>query len=191
MSSSSGSRSGRGRGIGRGSDLAVAADREQDRGDVVVAAAVVRRLDQRVRGGVEVGAVAIEDLGDRVGVDHRREAVGAEQEDVAGRAPRRVKTSTSTSASVPSARVITERCGCTAASSGDSSPRRTSSATSEWSSVSCSSVAVAQQVGARVADVADRDLAVALTASPPSSSSPSPRPRRRRRRARARAGSRP
>ena len=50
-----------------------------------------------------------------------------------------VNASTSTSGSVPSARVITERCGWTSASAADSSPRRTSSATSEWSSVSCSS----------------------------------------------------
>ena len=76
------------------------------------------------------------------------------------RAPATVNASTSTSGSVPSARVITERCGCTSASAGDSSPRRTSSATSEWSSVSCSSSPVAEQVGARVADVADRDRAV-------------------------------
>ena len=47
--------------------------------------------------------------------------------------------STSTSGSVPTVRVITERCGWTSASSGESLPLRTSSATSEWSSVSCSS----------------------------------------------------
>ena len=49
-----------------------------------------------------------------------------------------VNVSTSTSGSVPSARVITERCGWISASSGESLPLRTSSATSEWSSVSCS-----------------------------------------------------
>jgi hypothetical protein len=49
-----------------------------------------------------------------------------------------LKASTSTSGSVPSARVITERCGWLSASSADSLPLRTSSATSEWSSVSCS-----------------------------------------------------
>jgi hypothetical protein len=41
---------------------------------------------------------------------------------------------------VPSARVITERWGCVPASSGESFPLRTSSATSEWSSVNCSSL---------------------------------------------------
>jgi hypothetical protein len=41
------------------------------------------------------------------------------------------KVSTSTSASVPTARVMTERCGCASASSGVSLPLRTSSATSE------------------------------------------------------------
>ena len=50
-----------------------------------------------------------------------------------------VNVSTSTSGSVPSARVITERCGWISASSGESSPLRRSSPTSEWSSVSCSS----------------------------------------------------
>ena len=49
-----------------------------------------------------------------------------------------VKVSTSTSGSVPTARVITERCGCVSASSGDSFPLRMSSPTSEWSFVSCS-----------------------------------------------------
>ncbi len=51
-----------------------------------------------------------------------------------------VYVSTSTSGSVPSARVITERCGCDSASSGESLPLRISSATSEWSCVSCSSM---------------------------------------------------
>ena len=82
--------------------------------------------------------------------------------------------STSTSGSVPSARVITERCGCTSASPGDSSPRRTSSATSEWSSVSCSSVPSAQEVGARVADVAERDACRRARRARPSSSCPCP-----------------
>ncbi len=51
-----------------------------------------------------------------------------------------VYVSTSTSGSVPRARVITERCGCDSASSGESLPLRISSATSEWSCVSCSSM---------------------------------------------------
>ena len=55
---------------------------------------------------------------------------------------------------------MTERCGWISASSGESLPLRTSSATSEWSSVSCSTFVVADQVGARVADVAERDDAV-------------------------------
>ena len=50
-----------------------------------------------------------------------------------------VNVSTSMSGSVPRARVITDRCGCDSASSGDSFPLRMSSATSEWSCVSCSS----------------------------------------------------
>jgi hypothetical protein len=49
-----------------------------------------------------------------------------------------LNVSTSTSGSVPSARVMTERCGCVSASSRDSFPVLSSSLTSEWSSVSCS-----------------------------------------------------
>ena len=96
--------------------------------------------------------------------------------------------STSTSGSVPSARVITERCGCTSASAGDSSPRRTSSATSEWSSVSCSRRFVAEEVRARVADVTDRNERRRGRRARRSSSFPSRRRPRRSSRARARAG---
>ena len=67
--------------------------------------------------------------------------------------------STSTRGSVPSARVMTDRCGWASASSGVSRPLRMRSPTSEWSSVSCSSSTAAQPVGARVADVADDDPA--------------------------------
>jgi len=49
-----------------------------------------------------------------------------------------VNVSASTSGSVPSARVITERCGCVSASSRESLPLFISSLTSEWSSVTCS-----------------------------------------------------
>ena len=62
-------------------------------------------------------------------------------------------TSASTLASAPSARVITLRWGWVSASSRVMLPRRTSSATTEWSSVTWRSVAVAPQVRARVADV--------------------------------------
>ena len=47
-----------------------------------------------------------------------------------------VKVSICTSSSVPSARVITLRCGCCSASTSESWPLRTSSCTSEWSSES-------------------------------------------------------
>ena len=56
--------------------------------------------------------------------------------------------------------MITERCGCVSASSGVSRPLRTRSATSEWSSVSCSSSPFADPVRPRVADVPDRDAAL-------------------------------
>jgi hypothetical protein len=48
----------------------------------------------------------------------------------------KVQVSTSTSFSMPSARVMIERWGCSAACSSVSLPRRTSSSTSEWSWVS-------------------------------------------------------
>ena len=54
-----------------------------------------------------------------------------------GRASR-VNTSASTDGSVPTAFVIAERCGCRSASSGVRTPLSTSSATSEWSVVTCS-----------------------------------------------------
>ena len=47
----------------------------------------------------------------------------------------KTSTSTSTRGSGPSARVITERCGCASACSSVSLPRATSSPTSEWSRV--------------------------------------------------------
>ena len=51
-----------------------------------------------------------------VGLDHRRQAVGAEQEYVVG-AGATVSVSTSTCSSGPSARVMIERCGCSSACS--------------------------------------------------------------------------
>ena len=118
--------------------------------------------DERLRGRVEVAAVLLEQL---VRSSRRRPSRRGRRSRSGRRRPARAATgklSTSTSGSVPSARVITERCGWVSASSGESSPRRTSSATSEWSSVSCSSAPVAQPVGARVADVAEEDAAVRL-----------------------------
>ena len=70
----------------------------------------------------------------------------------------KMSMSTWTLASGPSARVMTERCGCCSACSSVSLPRATSSPTSEWSLVSRISSPLAQQVGARVADVGDHHL---------------------------------
>ena len=53
--------------------------------------------------------------------------------------------STTTRASTPSARVNTLRCGCTSASAGVMRPSRTSVSTSEWSSVSRVSSALANR----------------------------------------------
>ena len=77
-----------------------------------------------------------------------------------------------------------ERCGCSSACSSVSRPWRRSSSTSEWSLVSRSQLAVAEQVGPAVADVGDADLVVADRRSPRSSSSPSRSATRRARRAR-------
>ena len=63
--------------------------------------------------------------------------------------------STSSSGPAPSARVITERCGCTAASSRVSRPERSSSRDQRVVVGELLQHAVAQQVCARVADVAE------------------------------------
>ena len=76
----------RGRGDDRGVlDRRVArlADLERDDRDVVLAAALVRRLDQRLDEPVEVAALLARRGGGSRVVDHRRETVGAEQEEVA------------------------------------------------------------------------------------------------------------
>ena len=88
----------------------VAHDLERDDGDVVLAAAAVRGLDQRLDKRVEIAALLLDQAQDLVVLDHRRQAVGAEQEEVA-RARLDREVSTSTSGSVPTARVIIERCG--------------------------------------------------------------------------------
>ena len=59
-------------------------DLERDDGDVVLAAAPVRGADQRLHEPVEVAALLVDELFDRPVVDHRGQAVGAEQEEVAG-----------------------------------------------------------------------------------------------------------
>ena len=67
----------------------------------------------------------------------------------------RTAVSTSTSSSAPRARVMRFFWGCSAAWSLVRSPLRTSSATSEWSSVTGLKLAAAQQVRPRVSDVRD------------------------------------
>ena len=68
--------------------VAVGGDREGDDGDVVLAAAAVRGGDERLRRAVEIVVVLLDDVEDVVVVDHVRQPVGAEQEDVALAAPR-------------------------------------------------------------------------------------------------------
>src|SRR5436190_2788273 len=57
-------------------------DLERDDRDVVLAAAPVRRLDQRAQRAVDVVAVALDDIEDRLLRDHVCQAVGAKQEEV-------------------------------------------------------------------------------------------------------------
>ena len=111
---------------------------KQDDGDVVLAAALVRRRDERLRRAAQVAAMLLDRLEDRLVVDHRRQAVGAEQEHVA--VPRldreRVDVDVRVGAERPrDHRALRVRLGLL----GRELPLRTSSATSEWSSVSCSS----------------------------------------------------
>ncbi len=155
----------------------VLAKAEEHHRDVVLAAALVRGLDQR-GGGRPPGS------GRRAGCSRcrrRRSCPVRPSEHSRYTSPSRavcVWASTSTSDSGPSARVMIERCGWFSAASAVSCPLRWSSATSEWSWVSCSSVAVAQPVGAAVAHVADAQ-ALAPRPSPPSAWCPCPGARRR------------
>ena len=101
-----------------------------------------------------------------------------------------VNASTSTSGSVPTARVITERCGCVSASS-----RRELAALQQLVDErvvlgQLLELAAADDVGARVADVADRHARRRRRARR-SSSSPCPTSRDRCSRARRRGGSPP
>ena len=57
---------------------------EEDDGDVVLAPCLVGPLDERARCSVEIVAVLLEQLAHGVVVDHRRQAVGAEDEHVTG-----------------------------------------------------------------------------------------------------------
>ena len=84
---------------------------------------LVRGVDERLRAGVEVAAVPLDEL---LRSPRRRPCRSARRSRSCRRrrpASSTEKTSTSTSGSVPSARVITERCGWFSASSGDSLPR--------------------------------------------------------------------
>ena len=145
----------------RGRRLRVAvADLEADDRDVVLAAALVRGVDERLRRRVEVArfcSTIVEDL------RRRRPSSVRPSEQSRKRSPGRastVKVSTSTSGSVPSARVITERCGWTSASSGESSPAADELGDERVVVGQLLELAVADAVGARVADMADRDAVV-------------------------------
>ena len=58
-------------------------DLEGDDGDVVVAAGAIRGVDERARGLLEIAVGRLEHLQDVLVAEHRREAVGTEQEEVA------------------------------------------------------------------------------------------------------------
>src|SRR5207248_8331110 len=62
----------------------VLADLEEDDGDVVLAAALVRRADERLRRRLQIVAVFLDAREDDLVLDHRGEPVRAEHEQVAG-----------------------------------------------------------------------------------------------------------
>ena len=137
-----------------------AGELEEHGGDVVLAALVVRRADQRARGRLEVAAVAHDDLRDRVAGDHRREPVRAEQEDVAGLSRDREDVHVDVRVGAERARdhrALRVHLGLL---------RRELAAADELGHErvvvgELLELAVAQQVRARVADVPDRDEVVA------------------------------
>ena len=165
---------------------------EQDRRDVVVAAAAVRGLDQRLRArrrGRRGAARRISSI--VVAVDHRREAVASRAGRRRPAAASTANASTSTSGSVPSARVITERCGCTSASLGRQLAAPHELGDERVVVGQLLELVVAQQVGARVADVAEGDAPSGSTSATVIVVPMPGRSRRRSTRARGRAGSPP
>ena len=137
--------------------------REQDRRDVVVAAAAVRGLDQRLRAGVRGrrgAARMIRSISSpsTISTTARRCRSGRRRPAAATTA----NVSTSTSGSVPSARVITERCGCTSRLGGRQLAAPHELGDERVVVGQLLELVVAQEVRARVADVAEDDAAVGL-----------------------------
>ena len=101
--------------------------------NVVFAAAFQSRLHQGVCR--DLGTARLhEDLPDLLVRDHTAQTVAAEHQPVSHLQTDFQKVGVGIP-SVPRARVITLRCGCTAAWAAVNSPRRTISPTQEWSSV--------------------------------------------------------
>ena len=138
---------------------------DDDDGDVVVAAGAVRRVDEAGRGarGIVARGAASRAMSSSCTMSvspseqSRTRSPGASSTGY---------TSTSTSASTPSARVMIERCGCTAASSAVSRPSRDELLDEAVVVGDLPELAVVQEVGARVADVADEEGPAASPASP-------------------------
>ena len=101
-------------------------------------AGLVRGVDEQPRHRLGLARGASGERKDPCVVDHVRQTVGAEEIQVAGEHFERERVHVHVRLGADSARVITERCGWSAACSGVRRPVRTSSATSEWSAVSCS-----------------------------------------------------
>ena len=108
---------------------------EQDDGDVVAPAGLVGRGDQRAADLLERAARCSQQRLELRLVDHRRSGRRSRAGRGRRRAPGRPRRRPRRPRSAPSARVITERCGCDSACSSVSLPRATSSPTSEWSRV--------------------------------------------------------
>ncbi len=100
-----------------------------------------------------------EDLGDPLLGDHRGEPVAAQQQHVAG--SHRIAEGVDLDVgSGPSARVMIDRCGCSAACSSVSLPCRRARRRANGPCVSALQRAVAEQIRAAVADVGDRHVRV-------------------------------
>ena len=110
---------------------------DDDDGDVVPASAVQRELYQRVSRLLRIGVLEQGGL-DAVVIDLTGEAVAAQHEPVAVQR-RQQPVVRLQDLGLPTARVITCRCGCRLAPSASSTPRSSSSCTTEWSTLTCSS----------------------------------------------------
>ena len=133
---------------------------KQDDRDVVAAAGLVGGVDQRAAPSrSELAARRISSTRDSAIIEVRPSLQSRKTSPVARRATSVV--STRTSGSGPSARVMIERCGCSSASSRGELAAAAHLLDERVVLGQPDQLAVAQPVGARVADVGDRDVVLA------------------------------